>query len=126
MALGGSIRRLSVKGRNFSVVGDADANMVLGGFTNTITANGDGTTQISQKRVPGALTDVEISLDNVRGDLEFLQDLANNGEVFPLYVEYSDGTAYSARVQIEGDLSRSSMDAKATVGFKGEKFVKQS
>lgn len=112
--VGGPIESVDIKGRVFAVAADADSNRNLGGFTNEIAPNGDGGARLLKTRVPWKVDGLDIVVDNDRGDLEFLQDRADELEFFPITVTYPDGNTYAGKGQISGDFDASS--AKATVG----------
>lgn len=114
-AIGGSIETVSLDGRSFGVAADAEAQRKLGGFENEVMANGDGNARLIKTRVPMSLAGVTVEVDDDRGDHEFLQDLANRNDFWPVAITYASGKTYQGRAQITGELQSSSQSA--TAGF---------
>jgi hypothetical protein len=118
-AVGGSIESISIKGRNFAVASDAEANRKLGGFENEVQANGDGTGRIVKTRVPWALDGVQVEVDDVRGDQEFLQDISNGTEFVPITMTLASGFTYQATGIVTGELQGSTQNATASLTMSG-------
>lgn len=118
-AVGGSIESVALDGRTFSVAADAEAQRKLGGFENEVQANGDGTARIIKTRVPLMIDGLTLSVDDSRGDHEFLQALANRKDFFPISLTYASGQTYQGRAIITGELPASSQNATAAVSLSG-------
>ena len=103
-AIGGSIEEVTMNGRSFSVAADADSNRNLGGFQNAIEANGDGSARIIKTRMPFKVDSLTVTIDDSNGDLEFLQDLADASDFFPITVTYASGETYEGSGQIQDEL----------------------
>jgi len=126
MAIGGSIESISVKSRNFPVAADADSNRDLGGFTNEVQANGDGSARQVKTRKPWKLEGIQLEIDNVKEDLEFLQGVSDAQDWVPILVTYVDGTSYQGRGTLNGDVMAASQNATSTLEFSGpDKLKKQ-
>lgn len=118
-AVGGSIESVALDGRTFSVAADAEAQRKLGGFENEVQANGDGTARVIKTRVPLMIDGLTLSVDDSRGDHEFLQTLANRKDFFPISLTYASGSTYQGRAIITGELQASSQNATAAVSLSG-------
>ena len=118
-AIGGSIESVTVDGRIFPVAADADAARKLGGKENENQPNGDGSTRLIKTRVAWSLDGLTLSIDDSRGDHEFLQARSNANSYFPLAFTYPSGIVYQGTGQIVGELQSSSQSATAAVGFGG-------
>lgn len=118
-ATGGSIEAISLAGRIFAVAADAEANRKLGGFENEVQANGNGTARIIKTRVPLSIDGLTVEVDDTRGDHEFLQDLSNRTDYFPISITYASGVTYGGTAIITGELSASSQSATAAVSLMG-------
>lgn len=119
-AVGGSIESVTLNGRNFAVAADAEAQRKLGGFENEVQANGDGfTARIIKTRVPLGIDGLVIEVDDLRGDHEFLQQLADRNDFFPIAITYAAGTTYQGQAMITGELQSSSQNATATLSLMG-------
>lgn len=118
-AVGGSVQSVTMAGRTFSVATDADVGFKLGGFENATEANGDGTARLLKTRVPWALTDATLSIDDTNGDLEFLQNLANQNDFFAITITKASGEIYQGNGQIEGEVIAQSATTTAPVSMMG-------
>lgn len=125
-AVGGSIESVNLSGREFAVAADAEAQRKLGGFENEVQANGDGTARLIKTRVPLSLDGLTIEIDDDRGDQEFLQDLADQNDYWPLGITYASGATYQGTAQIVGESPTSSQSATAPISLMGPgKLTKQ-
>lgn len=111
----GSVRRVTLDGRDFPVANDAETGRKLGGYENTRLMNGNGTSRLQKTMVSASLSGLALALDSRRSDQEFVQDLANLFDDFPLEIEYVDGSIYAGMGQIEGEISWNSMEGTAEI-----------
>lgn len=118
-AMGGPIQEASIKGRLFPVAADADAGRKLGGKENEIQMNGDGSARVVQTLVSWTLSGLTLSIDENRGDQQFLQDISDTGELVDIAVTFAGNTVYSGTGTITGELSFSSKNAVSSVAFGG-------
>ena len=118
-ATGGSIESLTLDGREFPVAADAEAQRKLGGFENEVQANGNGTARLIKTRVPLSLDGVSLETDDSRGDAEFLQELSNRFDYFPIAITYASGIVYQGSAQIVGETQASSQNAITPVSLMG-------
>lgn len=118
-AIGGSIESVTLDGRNFAVAADAEAQRKLGGFENEVQANGDSTARLIKTRVPLSIDGLTIEIDDDRGDHEFIQELSNRNDFWPLSITYASGTTYQGTAQIVGETQASTQNATAAVSLMG-------
>ena len=118
-AVGGSIESITLDGRGFAVAADAEAQRKLGGFENEVQANGDGTARLIKTRVPLSIDGLTLEIDDDRGDQEFLQELSNRNDFFPVVISYASGNDYQGTAQIVGETQASSQNATAGVSLMG-------
>ena len=118
-AVGGSIESITLDGRNFAVAADAEAQRKLGGFENEVQSNGDGTARLIKTRVPLSLDGLTLEIDDDRADQEFLQELTNRNDFFPVVISYASGNDYQGTAQIVGETQASSQNATAAVSLMG-------
>jgi len=118
-AIGGSIESISLRGRLFPVAADAESQRKLGGFENEVQANGNGTARIIKTRVPLSLDGLTVDVDDARGDHEFLQDLSDATDYFPISITYASGVTYGGTAIITGELQTSSQSATAALSLMG-------
>ena len=118
-AVGGSIESITLDGRNFAVAADAEAQRKLGGFENEVQANGDGTARLIKTRVPLSIDGMTVEIDDDRADQEFLQELSNRNDFFPIAISYASGATYQGTAQIVGETQTSSQNATASVNLMG-------
>ena len=119
MGIGGSIESITLDGRTFSVAADAEVQRKLGGFENEVQANGDGTARIIKTRVPLSLDGLTVDIDDAQDDAEFLQELQNRNNFFPIALSYASGETYQGEAQIVGETQTSSQNATASVSLMG-------
>ena len=123
----GSIREVSLAGRIFPVTADSDPGRQLGGFTNEIQANGDGSVRVVQTRMPWSVSGLTLVINNGRQDQEYIQNLIDSGSLFVFSITYADSVTYSGSAQVVGEFDRASMAGTAEVGFMGsQKLTQQS
>ena len=118
-AVGGSIESVTLDGRSFAVAADAEAQRKLGGFENEVQANGDGTARLIKTRVPLGIDGLTVEIDDDRGDHEFLQELTNRNDFFPIALTYASGITYQGTAQITGETQASSQNATASISLMG-------
>lgn len=118
-AVGGSIESVTLAGRNFPVAADAEAQRKLGGWENEVQANGNGTGRLIKTRVPMSIDGLTVEVDDSRGDHEYLQELADRNDFFPLAITYASGVTYQGVGQITGELQAGSQNATAQVSLSG-------
>lgn len=119
MATGGSIESVGLQGRTFSVAADADSQRKLGGFTNEFQPNGDGTGRNIKTREGWMIDGLALSIDDLREDQEFLQDLADQNDFFAIDITYASGVVYNGQGQITGDMQTASTASTASVTLNG-------
>ena len=119
-AVGGSIQEVALSGRVFAVAADAEAQRKLGGYENEVQPNGDGmTARLIKTRVAWMIDGLSLEMDDSRGDHEFLQNLTNENEYFPVSITYASGETYSGTGQVTGETQTSSQSAMASVSLMG-------
>lgn len=116
---GGSIESVGLAGRTFSVAADADSNRKLGGWENEVQPNGDGTARMIKTRVAWQIDGLTLSIDDLRGDQEYLQDLKGRKDFYPIDITYASGAVYSGLGQVTGEEQTSSMSTTSAVTLAG-------
>ena len=123
--LGGPIDSCSIKGRIFSVAGDAEGERDLGGKKNEVQPNGNGTVRVVQERKPWKIGGLKLSIDDDRGDQEFLQDIADSGELVPITVTQVTGVTYEGSGTLTDDLTFNTKESTAEVTLSGQQRLTQ-
>ena len=123
--VGGSILSVSIRGRLYSVASDADVSMDLGGFSNEVQANGDGTARMIKTRKPWMLEGIVVVLDNDRGDLQELQNISDGNTYVPITIELVSGHVYQGKGTVSCDLKGSTQNATATITLAGKEKLTQ-
>ena len=118
-AVGGSIQSLTIRGRIFPVASDAEANRKLGGFENEVQANGDGTARKIMTRVPWSIDGLQVEINDDRGDLEFLQEIADGLDFVSIEMELANGVVYAGTGTVTDEIQASSQNATATIKVGG-------
>ena len=118
-AIGGSLESVTLDGREFPIVSDAEVNRKLGGWENEILSNGNGTARLIKTRVPWSMDGVTIEIDDSRGDHEFVQSLVDAQDYFPVAATYVSGITWQGVGQIVGEFQASSQSASGAVSLMG-------
>lgn len=118
-AIGGSIASVSLDGRNFPVAADSDSQRKLGGFENEVQANGDGSARLIKTRVPFMIDGLTLTIDDGRGDHQFLQALADRPDFFPLTVEYASGQIFQGTGQVAGEFQVGNQSQTGSISISG-------
>jgi hypothetical protein len=154
--VGGSVKSVSIEGREFPVDAACDAVFDTGGFSNTVEITGSGESIVAQERIPWQLLNVDLVISEDRGDLGFLAGVFNaivepfapslaipapptgpdrdflgeviaRGTFVPITVTQADDTTHTGRGTIVGSIQRSTMTGLAKVSFAGDgEMTKQS
>jgi len=117
--VGGSIEAISLKGREFEVTPDADTNIEIGGFENEVLSNGGGGARLIKTRKPLEIDGIALDTDESRGDAEFLQNLANLKDFFPIALTNASGTTWQGSAQITGPIKRGTQSGSTPISLKG-------
>lgn len=118
-AIGGAPEEVTLDGRGFGVVADADVNRVKGGKQNEVKALGNNMAILVQKATSWMLSNLPIAIDNGNDDLGYLQELAERKGFWPVTIAWSDGTIDGGLGQIEGEISHATGSGTATLTLKG-------
>jgi hypothetical protein len=125
MSTGGSIQDFSIRGRTFPVAADADATRKLGGFENALEMNGDGATaRLVKTRVGWSVGGVVLSINDTRGDQEFLQEILDGVEAdedgfYTIAITFANGATYQGRGTIVEGVEGSSQNTTVGVSLAG-------
>ena len=118
---GGDITQFVYAGREFDIEGDAAISYRLAGKIIENKVNGNGKKYGLAKAKLAGLDSVPITLNQLKQDLEFLQE-KSDGEDYPLQITMASGATYAGDCAIEGDLDGNSGEGKAEVSFMSENF----
>lgn len=119
---GGDITQLTIAGREFDVVTDANVTYRTNGFMNENTPTGNGGLHTKRTRKLGGFDSLPIDLDPSKKDLEYLQGLSDEGEPVPMAMTLAGGEIYSGDLVIEGELDANTGDGQVEVTALGPKF----
>lgn len=119
MATGGSVEKLSIDGRPFSVPADSDFSLKIGGFENEVQANGDASARDVMTRVPWMLSGGAVSIDPDRDDQEFLQNLADTPGFHTVTIKLINGTTYTGEGKIVEAMENKTMNTVMDISFAG-------
>lgn len=119
----GDIRQFTWFGKEFDIKGE-DANIAidLGGYSMESTISGNGVFLSTKRRKKAMVSDVVISLDDTRRDLEFLQEKIDSAAIGPLTITLASGVTYQGSMALTGELKKSTGDGTASVAFEGAKL----
>jgi len=119
MAVGGSLESVTLDGRIYPVAADAEVQHKNGGYENEVESNGDGSARQIKTRVAWSLSGISLEVDNLRGDEEHIQALANRRDFFPISATYASGAVYNARGTITGENPTNTQNATKQVMLSG-------
>ncbi len=119
MTVAGSLRAMSIKGREFSAAGDADLARKLGGLENEVQPNGDGTARIIQVVVPWKVGGITLTIRDDREDQEYLQEIANSGQEVDITFTFRNNVTYQSKGTIVGEINFQSMAGTAGIECSG-------
>lgn len=119
MSVGGSIESVSIDGREFAVAADADGTRKLGGFSNEVQPNGDGSARIIKSRMAWMLGGLTVHVDDNREDQEYLQSIADRKTTVPISVTFASGLTYSGSGTIVEEIEWSSQNTTAGISLSG-------
>jgi hypothetical protein len=116
--IGGSIKQITLNGRQFSVKSDVDISEVFP-TNNKVEMNGDQTATLVQVIEPWRLNDIVLSIDNENGDREFIRDAARIPDFWPITFTTADSKVYGAVGQIVDAPERKTMNNSVAISLSG-------
>jgi hypothetical protein len=120
MSVAGSPREVSIDGRPFACSADSDGARSLGGSSNEVQSNGDGITgRIVSTVMPWKLGGLALSIDDDRGDQEFLQDIVDSRRIVDINATFASGAVYAGQGTIVEEIEWSSQSSTAGVTLSG-------
>lgn len=119
MSIHGAIRALTIAGRGFKVAHDGPGNRMVGGRSNEIVMNGDGTARTIQTVMPGSINDLQIEIDDTKNDQEYIQGIVDAGLPVVVVVTYASGVSYTGDLVITGEPSKDETNGLMTMSFQG-------
>jgi len=119
-AIGGPIQEVTIDGRLFPVAADADTTRDLGGFTNEVSPNGDGSARLLKTRIPWSIEGLTLQCDDAQADQEFLQNVSNSNDwTNAITIKFASGLVYQGKGTITDKVEFSSSKATASVKLGG-------
>lgn len=119
MAGGGPLESVTINNRRFPVDGEANADIMLPGFTSEVKPNGDGSNRKILSRKTGKLDKIPINIDNERGDMEFLQSVMDDPDFVSCLLVEVDGTVWEGDMTITGEPGKSSKEGTMEITLEG-------
>lgn len=116
----GAFESIVIGGRRFSTKGDDSVETLLKGKTNETIMNGDGTWRNKQTWHPGHITGINIIVNDMNQDKQFLQDLQNGGEPIAITATKVSGVVVSGSVQIVEDLACDESEGTIELNLEGD------
>ena len=97
---GGALTSIVINGRLFTCDAEDEPKFKLPGYENEVAPNADGTFRQKKTRVAGTITDLNIVMDDSRGDQQFIEEQAASLDFVPVNGTKVDGTIISGNMQI--------------------------
>lgn len=146
----GSIKAVTIAGREFPVAADSDASLDTGGIENAVEVTGSGNSIITQSRVAWSIQNISLVVSEDRGDLGFLAGIFNaavdavglgglaidappsgpdrdylnqvvsRGKFVTISITLVDDTTYAGRGTIVGRIPVSTKTGTASLSFEGD------
>ena len=123
--IGGSIQEISIDGRTYAVAADSDATLALGGDTNEVQANGDGSARLLKTVTPWGVTGLNVVNNHDERSHEALQAVADRNEFVACTITLASGTVYMGDGQVADTIEGSSASATIGVGLMGQGKLEQ-
>ena len=121
---GGDIKQFMLGGREFDIAPEANVTYRLSGYSNESSPTGNGGMHTTQSRKLGGIDAIPLSVQTDRGDVEFLQQIADAGEPVPCTITLINGDAYSGKLTIQEALDPNTGDGQVEVTIAGPRFEK--
>ena len=96
----GALESIVIGGRRFTCDSEDEPKFKLPGFENEVLPNSDGTFRQKKKKVAGTITDINIVIDDSRGDQAYIEETAANLDFVDVSATKVDGTLVSGSRQI--------------------------
>lgn len=96
----GALESIVIGGRRFTCDSEDEPKFKLPGFENEVLPNSDGTFRQKKKKVAGTITDINIVIDDSRGDQAYIEETAANLDFVDVSATKVDGTLVSGSMQI--------------------------
>lgn len=119
-AVGGPIRDITIAGRTFQVDGENEIEMFLGGWTNEIVSNGDGSARLIKTPKTGQANKLPLVIDDSRGDEAFIQEVMNKHELVVVSFTDINENVYVGEMQLVGDAMTNKRTMVKEVDLQGE------
>ena len=97
---GSAFESIVIAGRRFTCDAEDEPKCKLPGYENEVVPNADGTFRQKKTRVAGTITDLNIVMDDSRGDQQFIEEQAASLDFLPVTGTKVDGTIVSGNMQI--------------------------
>lgn len=120
----GDIKQIIIHDREFDPKEGSSTTFRTAGYKNESSSTGNGGISTKQNRKLGGFDSVGISLDNSKGDLEYLQEKADSGEAGNSSITLADGSTYAGDLVIQGEIDASSDGGSTEITALGVKFEK--
>jgi hypothetical protein len=119
----GYLKTVDIGGREFAARADSTPTSIGGGVQGTRLMNGDGSSRNLKQAVAWKYSNVTLSLDPDRADIEYLRNVQKGDDVDLVFTDM-DELSYQGVGNIEGELSIDHATDSCTVEFTGGGEVK--
>lgn len=119
---GGDIRQFKIGGRELDPTPEAEYEFVPSGFQNEHRPTGNGRLTAKSIRTLAMIDGITVLIDNIRGDLEYLQGVRDGGEPVAVNCTLADGTAWTGSMGIEGELRYNAGSGECTFQMRGARL----
>ena len=118
-AVGGYSTFISLDGRSFTLAEDVDLERSLGGDTNDVLMNGDGTARLKKNKARWEVGGLKVVCNDYNDDQQYIEELAARNSFFNIQFDLPSGLIYAGVGQLIGDKKYSSQNAVITLTVAG-------
>lgn len=118
----GDITQFTIGGRELAIRGEASVTIRISGFTSESAPTGNGELHTRRNRKLGGFESLPVSVDAAKGDLEYLQGVADKAEAVPVTMTLATGKTYSGALAIEGALDYDTAEGQVELSAVGPRF----
>jgi hypothetical protein len=118
--IGGAPLSVTIWGRRFSITADNSTSRRLGGVSNEVQENSDGTTRKIETRKSWKYDSLQVVIDDDNGDQEYLQSVADSKEYGAISLEYPSGRIYQGVGTITDEIMMEAGSTTATISLAGD------
>ncbi len=116
----GAFESIVIGGRRFATKADDSVETLLKGKTNETIMHGDGSFHNKKEWHPGHITGLNIIVDDMKQDKQFLQNLQDGADLIAITATKVSGVVISGEVQIIDELACDESEGTIELNLEGD------